>query len=267
MNEKLGIVLSGGGIRGIAHIGLLQALKENGIEPDYIAGASAGALVGAMYAAGYGPEESLELFRKTPLFKWSNYNLSRGKPGLFDSEKYSKYFLNYLPENSFKALHKTLFVAVTDICEGSWKILDKGPLISSLLASSALPPVFSPVEIDGVFYADGGIMNNFPLEPLEGLCHKIIGSHASPIRKVSSESLGNSFNLIQRSYELNLHVQSFQKYNRCSYVFSPDELYPFGMLNTGELEKVYQIGYEKALEQMPAIKMALGYQEGGRMAS
>ena len=66
MKKKLGIVLSGGGTRGMAHIGLLQALKEHGIEPGYIAGASAGALVGAMYAAGCSPEQSLELFTNTP---------------------------------------------------------------------------------------------------------------------------------------------------------------------------------------------------------
>lgn len=267
MKQKIGIVLSGGGIRGMAHLGLLQALKENNIEPQCIAGASAGALMGAMYAAGCSPEESLKLFANTPLFRWSNYNLNRWKPGFFDTEKYRKYFLEFLPDDSFEALQRKLFVAVTDVCKGESKILHEGPLISALSASAAVPPVFSPVSIDGNFYADGGIMNNFPIEPLEGLCTHILGSYVSPIRTVQPAEMWNSFNLIQRSYELISHSQSSQKFKRCDFLFSPDELYPFGLLSTSKLETVYQLGYDKAIAEMPAIKAALAYSPNTRLAS
>ena len=258
MDKKLGIVLSGGGTRGMAHIGLLQALKENGIQPDYIAGASAGALVGAMYAAGCTPEQSLELFTNTPLFSWTNYNLTRWKPGLFDTEKYRKYFLRFLPDDCFDALQTPLFVSVTDVCTGRPRVLS---------ASAAVPPVFSPVLIDDTYYADGGIMNNFPIEPLEERCTHILGSYASPVRHVEAKEMWNSFNLVGRSYELVTHAQSQVKFQRCNYLFSPDELYPFGLLNTGKLETVYKVGYEKALEQIPQIKKALGLASDQLMAS
>lgn len=267
MNKSLGIVLSGGGTRGMAHIGLLQALKENGIQPDYIAGASAGALVGAMYAAGCTPEQSLELFTNTPLFSWTNYNLTRWKPGLFDTEKYRKYFLRFLPDDSFEALQTPLFVSVTDVCTGRPVLMNSGPIIRVLSASAAVPPVFSPVLIDGTYYADGGIMNNFPIEPLEERCTHILGSYASPVRHVEAKEMWNSFNLVGRSYELVTHAQSYVKFKRCHYLFSPDELYPFGLLNTSKLETVYQVGYEKALEQIPQIKKALGLANDQLMAS
>lgn len=267
MKKTLGVVLSGGGIRGMAHLGLLQALKEHDIEPDYIAGASAGALVGALYAAGNTPTQSLELFTNTPLFRWSNYNLTRWKPGFFDTEKYRKYFLRFLPDDSFEALQKTLFVSVTDVCAGRSVIMDSGPIIKVLSASAAVPPIFSPVMIDGVYYADGGIMNNFPVEPLLENCDLLVGSYVSPIRPVETKAMWNSFNLMQRSYELISHAQSCSKFSHCDYLFSPDELYPFGLLNTGKLEVVYRLGYEKALEQMPQIKQALGLANDHLMAS
>jgi len=267
MKKSLGVVLSGGGIRGMAHLGLLQALKEHEIEPDCIAGASAGALVGAMYAAGCTPEQSLELFTNTPLFRWTNYNLTRWKPGLFDTEKYRKYFLRFLPDDTFEALEKQLFVSVTDVCSGRPVIMNSGPIIKVLSASAAVPPIFSPVMIDDVYYADGGIMNNFPLEPLEERCTHLLGSYVSPVRPVEASEMWNSFNLVGRSYELVTHAQSFVKFKRCDYLFSPDELHPFGLLNTGKLEMVYQVGYEKALEQMPSIKKALGYSNDQLLAS
>lgn len=267
MKKTLGVVLSGGGSRGMAHLGLLQALKEHDIEPDYIAGASAGALVGALYAAGNHPTQSLELFTNTPLFRWSNTNLNRGKPGFFDTEKYRKYFERFLPEDSFEALYKKLFVSVTDVCAGKAVIMDSGPLIKALSASAAVPPIFSPVMIDGVYYADGGIMNNFPLEPLLERCELILGSYVSPIRPVQAKEMWSSLNLVQRSYELITHAQSCHKFSYCHYLFSPDELHPFGLLNTSKLETVYQLGYEKAQEQMPQIKAALGLANDQLLAS
>ncbi|MEO0340764.1 MAG: patatin-like phospholipase family protein, partial [Bacteroidota bacterium] len=81
--ENLGIVLSGGGVKGVAHIGLIQALREQGIQPKYVAGTSAGALVGAMYAADRHAKDMIDFFKSTPLFSW--YYYSTNKPGILDT--------------------------------------------------------------------------------------------------------------------------------------------------------------------------------------
>ena len=117
MKEKndlaYGIVLSGGGVRGLAHIGVIKALEENGIYPTYITGASAGAIVGTFYAAGYPCEEILDFFHSTSMFSINNYTYR--KPGLLDTDKFYKIFKKYFPEDRFEALKKSLYISATDI--------------------------------------------------------------------------------------------------------------------------------------------------------
>lgn len=255
MNEKLGIVLSGGGIRGVAHIGLLKALRQNGIEPQVISGASAGALVGALYAKGYSEEEMLDFFRNTPLFAFSYY--SARKPGLLDSDCYRAFFETYFPEDRFEALHKQLYVATTDIVNAQPLYFSSGELISPLLASAALPPVFTPVEIEGQLYADGGIMNNLPVEPLLSNCDHIIGSFVNPVKKVKKAHFTNSMRVFQRAYDLRFYANNKAKFERCNFVFEPGSLYKIGLFDTRQIDEVFKIGYQTALAQMELIFNAL----------
>ncbi|HDO26739.1 MAG TPA: phospholipase, partial [Bacteroidetes bacterium] len=171
---KIGLVLSGGGIRGIAHIGLIKVLEDHNIKPDIVSGASAGALVGALYAKGYSTETIIDFFHNTPLFRISFF--AKNKPGLLDMEKYQTYFKEYFPEDSFESLEKQLYITATNLEDGRLDFFSSGELINPLLASAALPPVFAPVLINDKLYVDGGIMNNFPVEPLENNCDFIISS-------------------------------------------------------------------------------------------
>ena len=152
--DRFGIVLSGGGVKGVAHIGFLQALREHGLAPKYVAGTSAGALVGALYAADYSAKDMVDFFKATPLISWYFYSTS--KPGLLDSEKYRSYFEKYFPKNSFESLSKKLYIATTDIEKGTSVIHHKGELLDPLIASCCVPLVFTPVKINGVFHSDGG---------------------------------------------------------------------------------------------------------------
>ena len=174
MRYKLGIVLSGGGSRGLAHAGVLRALAENGIEPDCIAGTSAGALVGALHASGRDSAEILEFFDDVHPFRFSR--LALNKPGVIDSEKLVGSFEQWFPDDSFEALRKPLFVTGTDLVSGRLEVWSSGALVRPLLASSAVPFVISPTRVDDRLYVDGGIVNNFPVEPLFGLCDTILGS-------------------------------------------------------------------------------------------
>ena len=101
MAKEIGLVLSGGGVRAIAHIGFIQVLLENNIIPTKVSGTSAGALVSALYAAGFSPKEMLSFFEQTPLLKLSLYALN--KPGIMDSDKYALFFEKFFPNNSFES--------------------------------------------------------------------------------------------------------------------------------------------------------------------
>lgn len=249
--KKIGIVLSGGGVKGMAHIGLLQALKENGIEADIISGASAGALVGAFYAGGYGYEDILNFFKSTPLFNFSFYSAS--KPGILDSEKYQVYFRDYFPENDFAYLKKKLFITTTNMQTGEWELHSQGEITRPLLASASVPPIFAPVNINGCLHSDGGIMNNFPVDPLQTVCDHIIGSYISPPPPLGADKLNSSLKVLKRAYDLALYSASKQKARLCDYVFAPDALADIGFFDTKAIQKSYEIGYHTAHQKMDEI--------------
>lgn len=254
MKHRLGIVLSGGGSRGIAHIGVLQALDEHGLSPGCVAGTSAGAIVGALYAAGYTPDEMLEFFATKSPYKLSK--LARGKPGLLDTAKSVADFLEYFPKNSFEALPKALFVAATDIVNARLEIFDSGPLIPAVLASSSIPMVFTPTEIDGRWFSDGGIIDNFPVESVRMLCDILVGSYASPLRKVERSSLKNSLAVSQRAIEVGMYLSSKRKFHDCDVIVCPEELSRFGLFDHKSHRQILDIGYRATLEKIDEIQKA-----------
>jgi len=251
MDYNLGIVLSGGGVRAIAHIGLLQALKENNIHPQIIAGTSGGAVVGALYASGYDTPIMLQFFKDTPLFKFTLYTLN--KPGIMDTDKYSVFFKSYFKEDSFEKLKKPLYVTATNLLTGKPTFFNSGTLIKAVLASAALPPIFSPIEIDGNLYSDGGILNNFPIEPLRFNCKKIIGSFVNPLTIIDKKDVKSTLALIQRVYHIGLDAKDLIKFDQCNYVFTPKDIKSVGVLDNKAILKAYKIGYKQAMLEMPKI--------------
>lgn len=252
--NDIGIVLSGGGGRGIAHIGVLRALAEHGILPDHVAGASVGAIVGALYAAGHSPAEMLEFFQKSSPFQVSRFSLT--KPGIIDTNKVRSDFEAYFPDDSFEALPRELRVVATDLTRGEPEVFDSGPLIPALLASSAFPLMFSPVEIDGRLYADGGITSNFPVELLVGRCRTLIGVHVSGLRTTVKADLGHSLAVWRRALEVGIFTNSRAKYDGCSVVLRPAGLARFGTFDTRHSAEIEAIGYEAAIERMSEILRA-----------
>jgi len=247
-----GLVLSGGGVRGLAHVGVIKALEEEGIYPSFISGASAGAIVGAFYAAGYSVEDILDFFHKTSIFSIDKY--AYGKPGFFDTDKFYQIFKAYFPKDNFKYLKKTLYVSATDILTGRTKFFHEGPLIHAVLASAAFPVVLSPMMIDEVLYADGGITNNFPVEPLLAHCDKIIGVYVNPLDRIEAEELTSSRHVMARAFKIAMANMSIQKFVQCDLVIAPEKLKDFGTFSMSHLDDAYQVGYEAAMEQLDDIR-------------
>jgi NTE family protein len=255
VQHKVGIVLSGGGARGIAHVGVLQALSEHGIEPACVAGNSAGALVGALYAAGYSSEEMLEFFRVKSPFRISKIALR--KAGFIDTEKVVADFQEYFPDDSFEALGKELFVTATDLVNARLEIFTSGPLIGPLLASSSVPMIITPTEIDGRWFSDGGILNNFPVEPLKVLCDAIIGVYASPLRKAEQSDLKTFLNVSYRAFEVGMYFNSRRKFHDCDVLLCPEELTAFGTFDTKAQQEIFEIGYRATTDRIDSIRQAL----------
>lgn len=255
MKSKIGMVLSGGGVRGMAHIGFLYALEERGIRPDAISGASAGALVGALYAGGYTPGEMLSFFKTTPLFEFSFY--SSQKPGLLDSEKYRVFFEKYFPLDDFSALKIPLYISTTDLGNAENVIFSEGELINPLLASASIPTLFTPLEINGALYSDGGILNNFPAEPLIGRYDIILGSYVSPVPKLDINYFTSMVKVFRRAADLRLYAEAKSKFANCDFVLETHEAVKYNLLNTQKIEEMYEIGYDEAKRQMNNIEAVL----------
>jgi len=242
--HSIGLVLSGGGIRGMAHIGLIKALEELEFEITMVSGTSIGAIIGAMYCNGRTVDEMLAFFRATPLFKY-NY-VTWQKPGLVNTDRYYKGFHGGIGASSFEELKKPLFVMTTNLEKGELCVFQKGELIPPVLASAALPPYFSPVRIEGELYADGGVMNNFPTEPLKGKVDLIFGSNVSMVRDVIRREIHSSLQLVQRTMDLMLYAMNKPKLETCDLLFQPYALEDIGILEKKKIDDAYQIGYEHA---------------------
>lgn len=253
MNHTLGLVLSGGGVRGIGHIGAIQALWEHGIAPTVVSGSSAGAVVGALYCRGLSTQKMKEFFEETSLLHLNKFAFA--KPGFIDTDKFYPEFKKYFEADDFSFLEKKLFVSAVDLFSGQLKIFDSGPLIKPLLASCAFPGLFSPVEIDGVLYSDGGILDNFPVAPLEGICDVMIGVYTSPLDKIGPDGLKYSINVLERAIRINYSIRSHAKFEKCQLMINPKKLADYSLLDMKKMHDIYNIGYDAANEALSKIEM------------
>lgn len=242
--KTLGLALSGGGVRGVAHVGVIRALDEEGISPTHISGSSAGAIVGGLYANGVSWKKILHFLKTIPIF--STRRLAGKKPGFIDSEKFLDEFREYLPHDSFEQLQKKLFVTATDVINGELKIFNSGELIRPIIASASFPGVFSPIRLNDSLFIDGGVVNNFPVEPLIESCDKIIGVFVNPLKKIEASELKHSYNVLDRAYSIRDVAYSEAKFNRCDLLIYPQELSEFSAFNMKRMDTIFEIGYQEA---------------------
>ena len=246
MKFPLGVVLSGGSVRGAAHVGFLQRLKELGYKPDIISGSSAGAMVGAFYAAGKSTEEIMDFFTNTSLFRYNSINPLT--PGIFDTAKYESIFKDFLPPR-FEDLETPLIIATTNIEKGDPQYFSSGDLYKPLLASCAIPVVFAPVEIEGCLYVDGGVLDNFPVEQLIGKCEKIIGSFLGSPGAVDRKNVNSKMKITSRANELLMYAASRLKFPMTDCTIE-HPLMQFGYFDQKKMNDIYQVGYEFCLKEL-----------------
>jgi NTE family protein len=201
---KVGLVLSGGGAKGFAHIGVLKVLEEVGLKIDYIGGTSMGSVVGGLYASGYTAAQIDSIFQATNFDELISDFIPRSSKNFYEKRNDELYAL-VLPFNNFKigipeALSKGMYnfnllsritrhvrhvrdfnqlkipflCIATDIETGKEVVLNKGSLAQAMMASSAFPSLFSPVEIEGKLLVDGGVTNNYPIDEVRKLGAEII---------------------------------------------------------------------------------------------
>ena len=131
---------------------------------------------------------------------------------------------------------------------GSLKVFEEGELIRPFLASSAFPGLCSPVAINGILYADGGILDNFPIAPLKE-CDQLIGVYVSPINDIKAESLKYGVDVLERAIRINFSNASAQKFSECDLLIYPP-LSKFGMFDKNHIDEIFNIGYETTIDKL-----------------
>lgn len=241
---KIGIVLSGGGIRGIAHLGVLKAFMNAGITFSRVSGTSAGSIAGSFYAGGIDPEEGLQIFMKTKLLRFVRPAL--GSLGLINIENTREILKDYFPHDRIEDLKIPLTICTTNFSEGTLAYFNEGPLIQAILASSCIPGIFKPIMINGQMYVDGGILNNFPVEPLIDRCDYIIGSscnHLKPVDKISRIS-----HLMQRAGIMSINHDMERKAKFCNILIEPKGMGEISTFDMKKAETIYWLAYEETLK-------------------
>lgn len=287
--QKVGLVLSGGGAKGIAHIGLIQALEDNQIPVDYITGTSMGAIVGSLYAMGYTPAEMLDIIKSDDFRLWQSGTIRKEDEFYFkksdpspqfvqfhidfktDSLKPQTYFLpssliNPVQMNiAFMGLFargdamagydfSQLFVPFrcigSDVYNKQPIVFRQGDLGQAVRASMTFPLVFKPIEIDGTLIYDGGIYNNFPSD--------VMKEDFNPDFIIGSSVTDNPSKPKERDIMGQLENMIMQK---TDYSIRPEEgvyirskLAQFSLLEFDKADAIYAIGYQNGLQYVDSIR-------------
>ncbi len=286
-HQSVGLVLSGGGAKGIAHIGVIKALEEHNIPIDYVAGTSMGAIVGGLYCMGYTTDEMMDMIKSDGFAEWSSGQINEklvyyfvkpeANPALFNipiTSSDSTQVNSILPTSVISPLPMNfafmdLFSAYTAQCGGDFNklmvpfrcvtsniytkrkmVLSSGSLGDAIRASMSFPGVFEPIEMDGVLVYDGGIYDNFPVDVMrEDFAPSImIGVDVSaPDGKPKAGDLLNQLE--------DMIIQNND------YSLPADEgikvkvdVERFGLLDWKKADVIYQAGYDRAMEMMDSIE-------------
>ena len=270
---KIGLVLSGGGAKGFAHIGVLKVLEEAGVRVDYIGGTSMGAVVGGLYASGYNAAQIDSIFHDTNFDELIQDYIPRSSKSFYEKKNDEMYAIS-LPFKKFKvgipiALSKGMynynllaklthkvrhvrdfnqlpipFVCIaTDIEAGEQVILNRGYLAQAMLASSAFPSLFSPVEINGKLLIDGGVTNNYPVEEVRKMgADIIIGVDVQDDLK-DRNSLKDATKILVQITNLDM-IKDMKRKIRLTDIYIKPSVSNFGVISFDEGKTIIKKGEE-----------------------
>lgn len=238
---KLGLALSGGGVKGFAHAGALKALEEFGYKPDIISGTSAGAVAGALYVAGYSPKEICDLFKNKSFSNFTNITIPTS--GLFSPAKFVDFLKQKITYSNIEDLPIPMRIVATDLDAGKIKVFTEGSLVERVMASATVPVVFPPTVIDDVHYVDGGIFCNFPVDVIRQDCEKVIGINVSPL--VPTQYKQTIIEIALRSYNFMFRANTKEDGMLCDILVELPDVLQYDMFDLDAIDEIYRMGYHE----------------------
>ncbi|MDR2222003.1 MAG: patatin-like phospholipase family protein [Flavobacteriaceae bacterium] len=246
-NKRIGLVLSGGGHKGIAHAGALAFLQEKNIYPTILAGASAGSIVSCLYSIGMEPKQILHFFKSVNIFNWEF--LTWSKPGIIDVNAFEKYLKRVFEDKTLGDLPLPVYINATNIATGRIHLFSRQTkVVDAILASCAFPGIFTPYKIDDIVFSDGGILNNFPTDIIKYDCDLLIGCNVCPIQQIDANELKSIKSVAVRAYELMAAMQNRTQGQLCDWLIEPIGLTAYSTFerNKKRMDEIFELGYTSA---------------------
>ncbi|MCF8241611.1 MAG: patatin-like phospholipase family protein [Melioribacteraceae bacterium] len=251
-NKKIGLALGGGVVLGAAHIGVLRALAELGIKITHTSGTSIGALVATFFAFGKTWKEIEEIALELDWLNISRLTLSQF--GLLSNEKLGKLIVDNIGDVEFSDSKIPLSMIALDISKGEKVILREGKVAEAVMASTAIPGLFTPLVKNGMYLTDGGVLENVPITPLrDDNVDVIIGVDLRA--KQSYREPKNIIDILITSFDLKLSNANKLQTEHADILITPD-LSEFDRRNTSQVPELIKKGYDVSL---PILKKHLGY--------
>jgi NTE family protein len=241
---KIGLALSGGGARGITHIGVIKAMEELGVRPDVISGTSAGSIVAVLYANGMKPDEIFDVVNHLSLFR--SVKMAWAWSGLLKMEGLRALLTKHCPQNTFESLKIPLTVAATEIRLGEIRYFSSGELASAIISSCSIPGVFDPVHFGDNLFVDGGLLDNLPTRPIRDKCDFLIGSHCNHLTPQYDEHSLRA--VIERSMLITISANTTASRMLCDLVIEPPHMGRYTVFEMGKAREIYDAGYKYTKE-------------------
>lgn len=254
---RIGLALGGGGVRGLAHASVLEALDDLALKPSIIAGTSMGAIIGAIYASGVSGGEIKDRIRRHLILKEDSWNDVIGKRadllkwftafspgfargGLIRGEGFLRHLFSEITKTSFEDLEIPLIVTATDYWSATEVLLTEGELLPALQATMAVPGIFAPVVIGDRVLVDGGITNQVPYDHLLGRTDFTIAVDVSRARNPESREIPNAFESILGAFDIMQQAALAQKIrHRKPDIYLRTETRDVRMLDFSKIEQVF----------------------------
>lgn len=253
-NKRIGLALSGGGIKGIAHIGVMKALEELDIRPNIISGVSAGAIIGCLFAAGLDADSVKKFVDQTKFGKAFFPGFTT--KGLLKHDFLKTRLKEYLSFEYLEDLTIPFKVACTNLNTGQIEVFDEGPIIPAVAASSAIPVLFSPEKIGDNLYSDGGVLMNLPAETIREHCDVLIGVDLIPRVEIKLKQLSgvfSSMSIAARTFYLTIQNNSAKDIALCDILIVPEHIEDHHIFSFNKVEEIFESGYTSTMKQKDQI--------------
>ncbi len=253
MAGKIGLALGGGAALGPAHIGVLEAFEEKDLKISAISGTSIGSFIAALYAGGVSLKEMRKMASSMDWMDITELTLSR--MGLLSINKLGKIIEDHLGNCSIEELDLPLAIIATNISSGEKFIFKEGPLSVAVTASSCVPGIFAPVEYNGNFYVDGGVLENVPISPLKAMGADVIVGVDLNTRS-DYEEPDNIFEVIYNAIDILLANATQLQTKQLDMLIKPDAS-GFSLTRIERIDELIGRGYDAAQEAIPDIHKKL----------